>query len=115
MGIRPQGVKRSLCFGTSATGSARGYLLSCLLIFDLYLWPSRGSPEGLLGPVNRVDTTPKANSNEEVKMIFLQSLSIKAESVGAFIAHKINNGQVLTHGERTYLCKWRKREQFSLN
>ena len=31
------------------------------------------------------------------------------------IAHKINNGQTLTHGERTYLCKWRKREQISLN
>ena len=31
------------------------------------------------------------------------------------IAHKIDNGQTLTHGERTYLCKWRKREQISLN
>ena len=31
------------------------------------------------------------------------------------IAHKIDDGQTLTHGERTYLCKWRKREQISLN
>ena len=31
------------------------------------------------------------------------------------IAHKKLDGQVLTHGERTYLWKWRKREQRSLN
>jgi len=31
------------------------------------------------------------------------------------IAHKINGGQTLTHGDRTYLWKWRKREQISLN
>jgi len=31
------------------------------------------------------------------------------------IARKIDDGQTLTHGERTYLCKWRKREQISLN
>jgi len=30
------------------------------------------------------------------------------------IAHKRINGQILTHGERTYLYKWRKREQKSL-
>ncbi|WP_332445500.1 hypothetical protein [Dehalococcoides mccartyi] len=31
------------------------------------------------------------------------------------IAHKIDDGQTLTHGERTYLYKWRKREQINLN
>ncbi len=31
------------------------------------------------------------------------------------IARKVSIGQALTHGERTYLCKWRKREQISLN
>ena len=31
------------------------------------------------------------------------------------IANKINKGQTLTHGDRTYLWKWRKREQISLN
>ena len=30
------------------------------------------------------------------------------------IAHKIRDGQTLTHGERTYLWKWRKREQRKL-
>ena len=31
------------------------------------------------------------------------------------IASKRLEGQTLTHGDRTYLCKWRKREQTRLN